>query len=222
MWQAAHFRRIGFVLLALVLLGFAGLSTWHGVRIAWADANTLAVRWTISQWRDGKGPVYTPDLWAQLRGELLAGLQITPDNPQLLEDLGYLHASRAVAMGWPKMDSAQEVTRQSLLSEAIGSYNAAAELRPTFPYLWAHIALAKHLKGHQDAGFWVAFDKALQYGSFAPGVPPILAKLAFRQWNGLAQQRRQGITLMITSSKGKSRQILMGMMARAGVVIPGV
>ena len=221
MWLTTHLRRIGFVVLALVLLGFAGLSTWHGVRIAWADANTLAVRWTINQWRDGKGPVYTPDLWAQLRGELLAGLQITPDNPQLLEDLGYLNASRAVAMGWPKMDSVEDVTRQSLLAEAIGNYHAAAELRPTFPYSWAYIALAKHLKGHQDAEFWVAFDKALRYGSFAEGVQPVLAKLAFAQWTKLAPQRRKGITLMITSSKGKSHQILMRMIEKAGVVIPG-
>ena len=221
MWLTTHLRRIGFVVLALVLMGFAGLSTWHGVRIAWADANTLAVRWTINQWRDGKGPVYTPELWAQLRDELLAGLQITPDNPQLLEDLGYLHASRAVAMGWPKMDSAEEVTRQSLLAEAIDNYYAATELRPTFPYSWAYIALAKHLKGHQDAEFWVAFDKALRYGSFAEGVQPVLAKLAFAQWTKLAPQRRKGITLMITSSKGKSRQILMRMIEKAGVVIPG-
>ena len=84
-------------LAAVILLGFAALSLWHGGRIAWSDADTLPARWTVAEWRNGRGPASTPALWSQTRDELRDALQITPDNAQLHDDLGYLYASRAQA-----------------------------------------------------------------------------------------------------------------------------
>ncbi len=222
MWASSLLRRTGITLAALMLLGFGVQSIRHGIRIALTDANTLGVRWTIGLWRDGKGPVVTPELWTKTRDELLGALQVTPDNPQLHEDLGYLHASRAIGMGWPKMDSPEELVRQDLLLNAIKHYRAAIALRPTFPHPWAYIAFAKHLQGNQDAEFWLAFDKALLLGSFAEGVQPVLAKLAFAQWLALTPERRQRVTTMITSASGQTRLMLIGMIEKAGVEVPGM
>ena len=221
MSDAKLLRRGGIVLLAALLLGFAALSLWHGLRIAWSDANSLPARWTLSQWRDGQSKPPPLALWIQTRDDLLRAAQLTPDNPQLQEDLAYWYASRAQAMGWPKMGSEEEALRQSLLKDAIDNYRVASVLRPTFPYSWTYIALAKHLQGNQDAEFWHAFDKALQYGIYEAGVQPTLAQLAFAQGNSLNPQRQQLILTMFTSSQGVPRQRLAALIKKNGVTVPG-
>lgn len=214
-------RRAGKALAAVMLLGFATLSLWHGGRIAWSDAYTLPARWTIAEWHNGRGPTPTPALWTQTRDELRDALQITPDNAQLHDDLGYLYASRAQAMGWPKMGSEEESLRQSLLAEAIANYRAATVQRPTFPYSWTYLALAKHLQGQQDAEFWLAFDKALQYGSSEAGVQPTLAQLAFAQGKSLSPERQRLISTMLINSHGTARKRLADLIEKNGVTVPG-
>lgn len=208
--------------LALVLLaGFAALSCWHGGRMAWSDAESLAARWTVAQWRQGRGPLVTAALWTQTRDDLRLALQVTPDNAQLLVDLAYLHASRAQAMGWPRFGSEEEALRQSLLAQAIAYYRAAAAMRPTFPYSWAYLALAKQLKGEQDPEFWVAFDRALQYGRTEAGLQTTLAQLAFAQGSTLSEDRRRLVFNMFTSSQGAARKNLAAWVERNGVAVPG-
>lgn len=217
----ALLHRVGMAMAAVLLLGFAALSLWHGGRIAWSDADTLPARWTIAEWRNGRGPAPTPALWTQTRDELRSALQITPDNPQLHDDLGYLYATRAQAMGWPEIGSQEESLRQSLLTEAIASYRAATGLRPTFPYSWTYLALAKHLQGRQDAEFWLAFDKALRYGSSEAGVQPTLAQLAFAQGNSLGPQRQRLISAMLVNSHGAARKQLADLIRKNGISVPG-
>ena len=215
-------HRIALLVAGTLIVTFAGLSIWHGGRIAWADADTLASRWTLNAWRDGRGPAITPELWTQTRDELINARTVTPDNAQLHDDLAYLYASKAQAMGWPKADSPEETTRQSLLADAVSSYRAATGLRPTFPYSWAYLALAKHFQGQQDAEFWNAFDKSLHYGIYVAGVQPTLAYLAFAQWTTLTSERRQLITTMAISAKGATKKQLINMAAKSGVVVPGL
>lgn len=215
-------RRTGFGVAAAALLGFAGLSLWHGGRIALSDMESVSARWTVRVWGEGVGLVHSPETWTKTHDKLQNALQLTPDNALLLEDLGYLYASKAQAMGWPKMDSPEETERQALLATAIDHYRAATELRPTFPYPWAYMALAKHMKGTQDDEFWVAFDKSLQFGLYADGVQPVLAKLAFAQWTNLTPQRRELVTVSINAAKGKTRRMLLGMIAKSGIAVPGM
>lgn len=215
-------HRTAMLLAGSLMIGFAGLSLWHGGRIAWADADSLASRWTLNAWRDGRGPATTPELWEQTRDDLISARQLTPDNAQLHDDLAYLYASRAQAMGWPKADSPEEAVRQGLLTDAIASYRAATGLRPTFPYSWAYLALAKHFQGQQDAEFWTAFDKALQYGVYVAGVQPTLAYLAFAQWTTLTPERRERVTTMVISAKGSTKKQLVNMAAKSGIVVPGL
>jgi hypothetical protein len=215
-------RRTGFVFAAAALLGFSGLSFWHGGRIALSDMETLSARWMVRAWGEKPGMVHSPEAWAKTYASLQNALRLTPDNAQLLEHLGYLNASKAQAMGWPKMGSPEEAERQDLLTTAIDYYREATVLRPTFPYPWANMALAKHLKGTQDEEFWVAFDKSLQYGLYADGVQPVLAKLAFAQWTKLSPQRRELVTVSINAAKGQTRRMLMGMIAKSGIAVPGM
>jgi hypothetical protein len=214
-------HRIAVTSAVLLLAGIGVLSLWHGGRMAWSDIETLPGRWTVSEWRYGRGPVMTQSLWTQKRDDLRRGLQITPDSAQLLDDLGYLHTSRAQAMAWPKYGSEEEALRQRLLTEAIVYYRAATVLRPTFPYSWAYLALTKQLKGEVDPEFWLAFDKALHYGRTEAGLQPTLAHMAFAQGKTLSPERQRLVFSMMSNSQGAARKQLSTMIEQNGVTVPG-
>lgn len=212
-------RRIGLAMAATALASLAALSIWHGGSAALADANALHARWVVGEWRDGRGPAFTPELWLQTRDDLRQALQMTPGNAQLFDDLGFLHAARARGMGQPEPESAAWVYQQSLLGDAIASYRAASTLRPTFPYSWAYLALAKHLKGEQNSEFWHAFDKALQYGHNEAGVQPALAQIAFAQWPALSADRQRLIDRMVATAAPAAHKQLLQMATQNGVAL---
>lgn len=218
----APLRRIGIALASVALLAFAGLSLWYGGRAAWSDAGALQARWLVNEWRDGSGPVFSPKLWLDARDDLVAALQSAPDNAQLLNDLGFLYAARAQGLGTPAAGSADLALQQSLLTEAIASYRAAATLRPTFPYSWAYLALAKHLRGERDAEFWLAFDKALHYGHSEAGVKPALAQVAFANWPALSAERQSRVTKLVATAPETQRKQLLELAAQSSVTLPGL
>ena len=215
-------RRIWLAMALVVLALVASLSIWHGLRAAWSDASALHARWVVNEWRDGNGAVFTPILWEQTRDELLAALQTAPGNAQLLDDLGFLYAARGQSLGAPAVGSEELVLQQNLLTSAIDSYRQAADLRPTFPYSWAYLALAKHLRHQYDAEFWASFDKALHYGRNEAGVQPALAQVAFAQWSRLGSGRQKEIAIMVATAHEISRQRLLEMAMQSGVTLPGL
>lgn len=215
-------RRAGITVVALVFLLFAALSIWYGARAAWSDAGALSARWLVNQWRDGRGPAFAPKLWQQTRDDLQAALQIAPGNAQLLDDLGFLYAARAQGLGRPDPDSEQLALQRALLADAAASYRAAAALRPTFPYTWVYLALAKHLLGEHDAEFWHAFDKGLQYGHSEAAVQPALGQIAFAQWSALGVNRQRLIAAMVATAQETPRKQLLEIAADNGVALSGI
>lgn len=204
--------------LALVLLAvFVLLSIWYGGRAAWSDAMSLRARHTVAQWRDGQGPKYTLKRWEQTRDDLVDALQTTPDNGQLYDDLGFLYASRAQGLGTPQDGSRAAVLRLGLLSQAIIDYRSACALRPTFPYTWAYLALAKQLRGERDEEFWVAFDKALQYGRNEPGVQQTIGRVAFALWPTLKPAYQSAVVNMLSSASKVSHRNLVELADSAGL-----
>jgi hypothetical protein len=198
----------------------ATLSIWHGVFAAWSDASALHVSWIVNQWRDGRGPVFTPQLWQENHDALQSALETSPENPQFLEDLGFLCATRAQGLGSPSQGSQELLLQEKLFADAETSYRAATTLRPTFPYSWAYLALAKHLQHHHDAEFWLAFDKALKFGTNEAGVQPTLAQLAFSLWLTLGGDRQRDIVHMVDTAQATSRKRLLEMAEQNGVTLP--
>lgn len=199
---------------------FMGLSFWYGGQAAWSDASVLRANWLVGQWREGKGPVYSEALWQQTHDDLLAALRWTPDDPKLLDNLGFLNAARADALGAVPAGSPELALQQNLLTTAIGHYRAAAVLRPSFPYTWAYLALAKHLKGEVDAELWRAFDMAMRFGSREAGAQPAIAQVGFAHWNGLEPQRKADIVTMVANAPEKPRSVLLAMAKTYGVALP--
>lgn len=207
------------VLAGLAVLGLAAASLWHGVLAAKSDADSLRARWLINQWRDNTGPVVNLALWQQAIEELQAAVQLTPDNAQLWDDLGFLFGERAVGLGTPDADSEDYELQQALLVSALDNYRMATKLRPTFPYAWANLAQVKHLKGETDAELWTAYDKAVRYGRNEPGVQVLLARVAFAQWETLSTVRKKQISDMIEEARPGPRHDLYQVGEHNGVVL---
>jgi hypothetical protein len=184
-----------------------------------SDAGALRAQWVVSEWRAGRGPTFSPEVWLKTRDSLNRAVDTTPDNAHLYDDLGYLYASRAQGMGDPNANSAAWVYQQALLTQSVESYRAATGLRPTFPYSWVYLALAKHQKGENDAELWLAFDKAMQYGRNEAGVQPALAEIAFSGWRELSADRKQKVDAMVATAQAVQRNKLLELAANKGVVL---
>jgi hypothetical protein len=202
--------------LALVV---ALLSLWFGGMAAWGDAKALSARWLVAEWREGRGPAFSPDVWVQTRDQLRSAVQTTPDNPQLYDDLGYLHAARAQAMGVTEPGSIVQGYQLKLLDEAIVQYRTAAQLRPTFPYSWAYLAMAKELRGQPDDEMWLAFDKAMHFGATESAIRTVLAQIAFAHWKPLTPERKAAIQRMLADTPLEPRQRLLDI-AKLNALLP--
>jgi hypothetical protein len=206
--------------LGLLVLILALSAARFGLADALADAASLRARWTISEWRVGKGPANTPELWTQARDDLLFAAKLVPSNPLWYDDLGYLHASRATVLGEPTKGSVVWQYQQNMLAMAEGYYLTSTELRPTFPYGWGYLALAKHMQSKHDESFWQAFDKAYRFGRAEAGMQPVLARMAFAQWDTLTDERKARIADMVATAQPAAGKVLLAMAEQANVTLP--
>ena len=209
---------LGLVLLGLALAAAASL--WHVLPAAQADASTLAARTKIDDWRRGTGPRLTLDRWQATRTALQNGLRLAPGNAQLHDDLGFLNAAFAQRLGNPEPGSAPQVMQLELLDQTIAHYRAASQLRPTFPYSWANLALALHYRDSHTPEFWAAFDHALQYARHEESLHPTLAYLAFANWPDLGEPRQQAMLAIVDSARKGIKVKLDALAVDAGVTLP--
>lgn len=209
---------LGLVLAALALA--AAASVWHVLPAAQADASTLAARAKIDNWRSGTGPRLTLDRWQATRAQLQAGLLVAPGNAQLHDDLGFLNAAFAQGLGNPEPGSAPQVLQLDLLDQAIASYRTASQLRPTFPYSWANLALALHYRGQTTPEFWAAYDHALHYARHEESLHPTLAYLAFAHWPTLGEPRQQAMAALVARAPKTQQLKLQALAVEAGVALP--
>jgi tetratricopeptide (TPR) repeat protein len=201
------------LLLISVVLGLSSL--WYGGLAAIADASSLAARWWVSEWRVGRGPSQDPKNWNKARTALQFAIKITPDDPQLYDDLGYLYAERGVLIGAPEDGEPLKAYQTEMFDEAIANYRTATSLRPTFPYSWVYLALSKSLRGQDDDEMWAAFDKAVKFGKNEAGVQQPLARIAFPRWQALSSERKLAITSMVENAHAKAQ--LQDMAQQSGI-----
>lgn len=210
----------GLALLCAVLAVLGAASVWHIVPYAWSDAITLSARSQINGWQDAKPPRINLNEWGQARVRLEEGVAIAPNHAHLRSELGYVYAIRAQTLGRLPEDHPLYSLQMGLLDLAIEQYRVACALRPTFPYTWTQLAVAKHLRGQDDPELWAAFDKALQYGFADATLQPSLADIALSRWAALGVQRQQTVAAMISQAKPEYKPKLLHMVELAGVSLP--
>lgn len=202
--------------LALFLLAGGLFAIVYGLPAARSDAVALSARWELTQWREGKVKMPGAAAWGKVRKQLLEARDIAPDNAQIHDDLGFIHALRAQSVaGIPEL----QVLHQALLSQAEAYYRTAVTLRPMFPYAWAHLALTQHYLGRHGPDFWKNYDTAFAYGKNESGVQRILGEIAFANWSALGPERERAMRQLLVKGAPHVRQDLIAMAAGQGVVL---
>jgi hypothetical protein len=202
-------------MMGLMLLAVTSL--WFVLQAAWIDASTLSARTTVNGWRDGSGPRMTSETWIKTRDKLKYALGEGSGNAQLYDDLGYLYAARSQSIGVVPINGPAYQIQQSLMDLAIQHYRTACELRPTFPYSWTYLALAKNFREQHDDEFWIAFDNALQFGRNEAALQGAIGEMAFALWSVMGTQRQQIVIVMVTTAKEELRNRLFDAATQAGV-----
>lgn len=184
----------------LAMLGWISLT--HG----WADLRAAHAH--VPLWAAIKGTrTLTPDQWSEAEGHLQSALALDPGNPSLMEDLGLLEMNRARAA----------IPREAAgLVRAVGYLRRSLRARPSSPYAWANLALAKFWVGEMDAEFRYAIERADTLGAWEPEVQVALVSVGFRAWPALPPASRAIVHQVLRRGLKRQEQVLFDMAAHFG------
>lgn len=157
------------------------------------------------------------DLWRA--AEILEQLEL-PDVPldskRALLQRGFGHIASARSLGgghadaydrqgqflyWQAMNLADDwEARNRLLDEAAEQYRQALKVRPTWPYFWANLVVAKAERGIFDGEFRKAVRRTVETGPWEPRVQLQLARVDFLEQQRLDRRSREYIDQVIRNA----------------------
>lgn len=175
------------ILIALTGSALIGYAIYASGTRGLADWSTMRWRHEVTGWADRRATPPPPERLQEAIGSLTATLARTPDDPTLNEHLGVALELRAA--GFPPGSD-----RRRYLAEALVYFRKAAVLRPTSPYTWGNILVAKYRLGQIDAEFFGAMHHALDFGPGEPAVQLIVADTGLGAWDGLDSGLRARVT----------------------------
>lgn len=166
-----------FVVLALVTLQVAGL----GISGLFAEMARLETE------RSGieTGPAQARDV-RRIEQRLFYSLRYASGNPWTLEQIGALNLAKMRASTVPR--EAVAITR-----DARTRFRQALSQRPTSPFLWANLALAKLYLDEIDAEFLAALRHAEELGPWEPSVQQATVFAGLAAWRELDPGLRQAL-----------------------------
>lgn len=171
-------RRPYRILIALIGTAVLGCGVYESAKRGLADWNSMRWRHEIAGWSERRANP-APERLQEAITTLIDARDLTPDDPTLIEHLGIALELRASAS--PRNSE----MRRLALRAALSYFSNAAALRPTSPYTWANILLAKYRLGRFDDEFFGAMRHALDFGPWEPAVQLIVADAALGAWDRL-------------------------------------
>ena len=171
-------RRPYRILIALIGTAVLGFAVYASVKRGLADWSTMRWRHEITGWAEHRASP-PPEHLQEAITTLIDALALTPDDPTLIEHLGVAIDLRAA--GSPPGSESQRL----YLAAALFYFRKAAALRPTSPYSWANILLAKYHLDQVDEEFFGAMRNALDFGPWEPAVQLIVADTGLGAWDRL-------------------------------------
>ena len=169
----------GWLLLAL-LLPIAAWVLVESQRVFRADWASAAARQQVLSWVSGAGLPKSQHEWDTAKAALQASLDLAPDDPDMQERMGDLHAVAG------QRDWADSALRAQHYARAASYYDVAIALRPSSPQTWAMLAAARQAMGAPPATVHAAWAQAQRRGPFEGHVQPILMQVVLADWDGAA------------------------------------
>jgi len=138
--QPRQYLHWALLLAGLVLLMAAARTLWPAAQ---ADLATARARAGVEQWRSHPRAVPLKE-WGAWRSDLARGLDLTPADAQLHDQMGYLYGTYAL-----QAKAAPELARD-FYQQAYISFSQAATLRPMSPDSAQNAGLAAKLSKSPD------------------------------------------------------------------------
>lgn len=164
-----------FVVLALIALQVGGLGV-SGLFAQMAQLETERLTAAAAP-RSAQGV-------GHIERRLHSSLRFASGNPWALEQVGALNLARMRASTVPREAVA-------LASDARIRFRQALVQRPTSPFLWANLALAKLYLDEVDAEFFAALRHAEELGPWEPVVQQVSVFVGLAAWRELDPEMRQ-------------------------------
>ena len=186
-----RWRKAGYV----ALFVFLALVTVQTARLGAAGLFVQTAQFEIDTWTSAPSPPNLRDLNRVAR-YFAASLRYAADNPWALEGIGALDLAKMRASRVPH--EALAATRDSHMR-----FRQALIQRPTSPFLWANVALAKLYLNEIDDEFLAALRHADELGPWEPAVQQTILFVGLAAWQELDPALRQA--LVRTIERGASR-----------------
>lgn len=171
-------RRPYRILIALASSAVLGYAAYVSAERGLADWNSMRARHDVTTWAERRTKPQ-PERLQEAIDSLIDALERTPNDPTLIEDLGTALQLRAGA------SAPDSQMRRLAPAAALVYFRKAAALRPSSPYTWANILLAKYSLGQIDDEFFGAMRNALDLGPWEPAVQLIVADASLGVWDRL-------------------------------------
>jgi hypothetical protein len=176
--------RLRAAFLAGIAIALAG-AAFQSVRLGIAGFHAQSAHKEVENWRSRSTPIRAQE-WQAVHASVRAGLEYVPTHPASLEVLGTLDLARMRGSAEPK--AAVGAAR-----DALHHFRQSLIERPTSPFVWANVALAKMYLDEQDAEMFAALRHANALGPWEPVVQQTTVFVGLAAWSRMGPDERAAL-----------------------------
>lgn len=169
---------------AVALIVMLVLCTVNAVESTAAFITAWPAREQLDNWREKQRHMDHAQ-WVAIQSQIEHALQYTPDDPELLRNLGLAHEAEFNL--YPSVDRSAKAEREM----AGKYYQQTILLRPSWPYDRIDLALVKFRMNESDRNIYTLMTQATELGPWEPRVQQVVAEIGLRQWESLPDDIRE-------------------------------
>ena len=175
----------------IVILSLCTVST---VESAVAFITAYPAGKQLDNWRENQRQLEHAQ-WEKIQSQIDLALQFTPDNPELLNDLGLSHEAEFIF----SEDTDPSATRDR--KTAARYYQQAVVLRPSWPYDRIDLALVDYRLYGTNRNLYKLMRQAVELGPWEPRVQQVVTEIGLRNWKGLPDNMKKDALLKIDGGR---------------------
>lgn len=187
-----------------VILGLVLLSVLVASR-GMADWQVQSVRGDVRAWA-GTGKAPSARAWEAAREALERAAVLAPASPSVHELLGTLHMTE------PALAQSPQAAMRYLAR--------AVEMRPSAPYPWGNLLLARYRSGITQAPFEQMLAETWRLGPAEPGVQVVVADLGLARWDDFGAEGRSATGAAIAAGMRRNPAEMLRISQNRGRLSP--
>ncbi len=190
--------RVSLAMFGLVLLYALTLAARNGLAYLYAEP----AKAFLQDKRDA-GMTLTETEWQAIHANLRQSLGLSPNDPDILSELGRLHRIQL------EQDALDPMAIERHGNLAIDYYERAARLRPAWSWVWISLAHVRwELYQDSDNDYHQALIHAIHFGPWESGVQYWVVDLALDTWESLSPGASHAVLAMIDRSLERAPAVL--------------